>query len=119
MVTIADTRDIMSDWERIDYTAVADVNYAAIDYSMYIGMITYDAEDFCDNVYGGFLDECDDYIEDADLDFEEDFMTGDLVVAYMYQEDYDVATTAAFGGCIEETGQCWGYVFEYCTGIYV
>jgi hypothetical protein len=116
MVTIADTPNIKDDWNQVDYTVVANSVWAATDYSMYIGLITYNAEDFCENVYDGEQEDCDTYIEDADLDFDEDDNTGDLVVAYMYQEDITFsASPVAFGGCIEETGQCWGYAFTYDT----
>jgi hypothetical protein len=79
---------------------------------MSIGLITYDAEYFCANVYVGTEEDCSAYIEDEDLDFDEDDHTGDLVVAYMFQSEL-VFVLAAFGGCLEETGQCWGYSDYY------
>jgi hypothetical protein len=50
MVTLADTPDIMGDWNEIDYNAVT-AAWNGYSYSMTLGLITYNAEDFCENVY--------------------------------------------------------------------
>jgi hypothetical protein len=115
MVTIADTPEIMSDWNEIEYGAVSNTDFTDTDYLMSIGLITYDSEDFCANVYDGTEEDCATYIEDADLAFDENDHTGNLVVTYMYQSEVTFPS-AGFGGCIEETGQCWGYAFVYNSG---